>query len=138
MLGRQKHVLSQSPTPFSRALLQNAKFMCCRFGVPKGPSRTKNTMESKFSTGTNFGTAITKRYGECSEMLFSKTKRQENGTDSEKLRRWQNTYGYGRVLWVSPRPEFCREMSVPQFKRGQTCTFQTCTLFFAMCKLGAL
>ena len=36
---------------------------------PKGPSRTKNTTESKFSTGTKFGTATAKWCGACSEML---------------------------------------------------------------------
>ena len=38
--------------------------------LPKGPSRTKNTTESKFSTGSKFTTAVAKRYRECSEMLL--------------------------------------------------------------------
>ena len=37
--------------------------------LPKGPSRTKNTTGSKFSTETKFATTIAKRYGECSELL---------------------------------------------------------------------
>ena len=37
--------------------------------VPKGPTRTKSSTESEFSTGSKFGTAVAQRYGECSEML---------------------------------------------------------------------
>ena len=45
-----------------------------------------------FGTGKNFGTEVAKHYGGGSEMLvFLGKKRQENSTDSEKLRRSQNT-----------------------------------------------
>ena len=37
--------------------------------LPKGPSHTNNTTESKFSTGTKFAAAIARWYGECSKML---------------------------------------------------------------------
>ena len=44
--------------------------------VPKGRSRTKNTMESECGTGTICATELAKRYGEGSKMLvifFSKS-----------------------------------------------------------------
>ena len=41
----------------------------------KGPSRTKNSTESKFTTGREKNaTAIAKRCGECSEMLVFQAK----------------------------------------------------------------
>ena len=46
------------------------EFVCCLWEeTPKGPSRTKNTAESKFSTETRFAAAMAKRYGEVSECL---------------------------------------------------------------------
>ena len=62
--------------------------------VPKGPFRTKNSMESKFTTARKNATAIAKRYGWCSEVLvLSRKKRQENGTDSKK-------YGGSKTLRI--------------------------------------
>ena len=37
--------------------------------MPKGPSRSKKSMESKFATGRKNAMAIAKRYGECSEVF---------------------------------------------------------------------
>ena len=67
----------------------------------KGPVRTKNSTESKFTT------AREKRYGNSKTLRivlrsasFSRKKRQENGTDTEKLRRQQNTADLSAVLFL--------------------------------------
>ena len=60
-------------------------------GNPKDPSVLKIVRRVNFGTGSKFGTDVAKRYGEGSEVpCFSRKKRQENGTATEKLRRWQN------------------------------------------------
>ena len=55
--------------------------------LPKGPSRTKNTTESEFRYGEKirYGRSKTLRRG-LINACFSRQKRQENGTESEKLR----------------------------------------------------
>ena len=54
--------------------------------------------------GSKFGTDVGKRYREGSEVMrsacFSRKKRQENGTDPEKLRRWQNSMDSSAVLFL--------------------------------------
>ena len=78
-----------------------------RFGqnlrVPKGPFRTKNSTESKFTT------ARKKRYGNSKTLrivlrsaCFSMKKRQKNGMDSKRLRR----YGFGRRTIFSTEGSF--------------------------------
>ena len=56
---------------------------------PRDPPVLKILRRVNFGTGTKFGTDVAKRYGEGSEMLvfFSGKLRQENRTESEKLRR---------------------------------------------------
>ena len=61
-------------------------------GNPKGPSRTKNSTESKFATARQI------RYGNSKTLrrvlrsaCFSRKERQENGTDSEN-------YGSSKIL----------------------------------------
>ena len=84
--------------------------------VPKGPARTKKTTESEFRYGEKieYGRSKTLRTGLRSD-CFIRQKRQENGTESEKLRRIRAPYycQYGRVLWVgaksSVRPLKLRE-----------------------------
>ena len=55
-----------------------------------------------FGTGSKFGTDVAKRYGEGSEVLVfsSRKKRQENGTDTKKLRWWQNSTDSRAVLFL--------------------------------------
>ena len=48
----------------SLALEQPLRSHLCKSGVPKGPSRTKNSTESKFATARKNATAIAERYGE--------------------------------------------------------------------------
>ena len=68
---------------------------------PKDPSVVKIVRRGNFGTGSKFGTDVAKRYGEGSEVLvFSRKKRQENGTDPEKLRRWQNSTDSSAVLFL--------------------------------------
>ena len=63
------------------------------------------------------------RYGKGSEMLvFSRQNWQENGTESEKLRRQQTTtdssavlFQYGRVLWVGLKTKECSSQNKPLF-----------------------
>ena len=43
--------------------------------TPKGPFRTKNSTESKFTTARKFGTEVTKRYGKGSQVLIFPGKR---------------------------------------------------------------
>ena len=69
--------------------------------LPKGPFRTKNSTESKFTTASK------KRYGNSKTLqrvlrsaCFSRKKKQENGTESEKLRQEQNTTDSGAVLFL--------------------------------------
>ena len=63
--------------------------------LPKGPSVLKILRRVNFGTGSKFGTDVAKRYGEGSEVLvFSRKKRQENGTDTEK------NYGGGEIVWI--------------------------------------
>ena len=69
--------------------------------LPKGPFRTKNSTESKFTTARKI------RYGSSKTLrrvlrsaCFSRRKRQKNGTDSEKLRQQQNTTDSGTVLFL--------------------------------------
>ena len=51
--------------------------------------------------GLNFATEGAKRYGKGSEMpCFSRERRQENGTETEKLRRWQNIMDSSAVLFL--------------------------------------
>ena len=84
--------------PITRSFILGAAFYAAygftgAFGrnLPKGPFRTKSSTESKVTTAREKkknATAIAKRYGECSEVLvFLGKKRQENGTESQKLRR---------------------------------------------------
>ena len=57
-------------------------------GDPRDPPVLKILRRVNVGAGRKFGTDVAKRYGEGSEMLvFLGEKRQENGTDSEKLRR---------------------------------------------------
>ena len=68
---------------------------------PRDPPVLKILRRVNFGTGRKFGTDVAKRYGEGSEMpCFSRKKRQENGTDIEKLRRWQNTTDSCAVLFL--------------------------------------
>ena len=54
----------------------------------RDPPVLKKLQGGNFGTGSKFGKGLAKCYGEGSEMLvFFKPKRQENGTDSGKLRR---------------------------------------------------
>ena len=63
--------------------------------VPKGPSRTKNSTGSKFTTARKKNaTAIAKRYGECSEVLVFLRKRGR-----KTVRRVQN-YGGSKILRI--------------------------------------
>ena len=61
---------------------------------PKGPSRTKNSTESKFSTGSIFATVGAKRYGECSEMLVFLGKGGRNTVQRVK------NYGGSKILRI--------------------------------------
>ena len=56
--------------------------------MPKGPSRTKNTTESEFRYGEKirYGCSKTPQRG-LRNACFCRQKRQEDGTESEKLRR---------------------------------------------------
>ena len=45
------------------------RFAFALLSPPKGPFRTKNSTESKFTTARENATARAKRYGECSEVL---------------------------------------------------------------------
>ena len=69
--------------------------------MPKGPSRTKNSTESEFRYGEKIGNGRSKtlRRG-LRNACFSRTKRQENGTAYEKLRRQQNTTDSSAVLFL--------------------------------------
>ena len=67
----------------------------------KGPYRTKNTTETEFRCGEKirYGRSKTLRRG-VRNACFSRGKRQENGTESEKLRRQQNTTDSSAVLFL--------------------------------------
>ena len=62
--------------------------------LPKGPSRTKNSTESRFSTGSKFATAVAKWYGECSEMLVFLGKRGRKTVQRVK------NYGGSKILRI--------------------------------------
>ena len=92
--------------------------------LPKGPSRTRNTTERQFwyREKIRHGRGKTQRRG-LINACFSKQKRQENGTESEKLRRWQNTTDSSAVLFLvrkgplgnCPRIKLCNEIqNVPR------------------------
>ena len=70
-------------------------------GFPKGPSRTKNTTESDFRHGKKIRCGRSKilRRG-LRNACFSRKKRQENGTESENLRRLRNTTDSSAVLFL--------------------------------------
>ena len=70
-----------------------------------------------FGTGSTFGTDVANRYGEGSEVLVSLGKRgRENGTDTEKLRRWQNSTASSAVLVLVRKGPLCG--SCFTWKRG--------------------
>ena len=55
---------------------------------PKDPAVLKIVRRANSLRGEKFATAIAKRYGEClRSACFCRERRQENGTESEKLRR---------------------------------------------------
>ena len=71
---------------------------------PKGPSRTTIVLwrVSWARAPKKFGTEVRNRYGDCSEMLvFQKEKKQNRGTDNQKLRPWQNTMDSSAVVPLS-------------------------------------
>ena len=70
-------------------------------GLPYGPSRTKNTTESKFRYGEKirYGHSKTPRRG-LRNACFSRENRQENGTENEQLRRKQNTTDSSAVVFL--------------------------------------
>ena len=70
---------------YARKLWADLKFSYPKLRDPPG---LKILRRANFGTGRKFGTDITKRYGEGSEMSVFLG---ENGTDNEKLRRKQNT-----------------------------------------------
>ena len=84
-------------------------------GIPKGPFRTKNSTASKFTA------AREKCYGKSKTLrrvlrsaCFSRKKRQENGTESKKLR----TTDSGAVLFlVRKGPLGIVSMSLQQIQR---------------------
>ena len=69
--------------------------------LPKGPFRTKNSTESEFRYGhqIRYGRSKTLRRG-LRSACSSRKKSQENGTDAEKLRRWQNSTDSSAVLFL--------------------------------------
>ena len=84
--------------------------------MPKGPSRTKNTTESEFRYGEKIrcGNSKTLRTG-LRDACFSMQKRQENGTESEKLRQQQNATDSSDVLFLvrkGPLGGVCPSMGV--------------------------
>ena len=60
----------------------------------KGPARTKNSTESKFSTGSKFATAVAKRYGGCTEMFVFL------GKGGRKTVQRVKNYGGSKILWI--------------------------------------
>ena len=54
--------------------------------------------------GTTFATAIAQQYGECSKLLVFVGKREENGTESEKLQQWHNADSRALVFLVRKGP----------------------------------
>ena len=70
---------------------------------PRGPPVLKILRRANSAREVNFATEASKRYGEGSEVLvffFSGEKRQENSTDTEKLRRWQYTTDSSAALFL--------------------------------------
>ena len=69
--------LKKPPTFFDTlAFLKRKRF---DMRVPKGPSRTKNTTDSKFTIRSKFATAIVKHYGGHFETtIFKATNRYRN------------------------------------------------------------
>ena len=57
---------------------------------PRDPPVLKTLRRVSIGTGTKFGTDVAKRHG-LRSACFSRKRRQENGTDTDKLRRWQNS-----------------------------------------------
>ena len=88
--------------------------------LPKGPVRTKNSTESKFTT------AREKRYGNSETLRIvlrsapcSRKERQENGTDTEKLRRQQNTTDSGAVLFLVRKGPLGLRRVLRRFSKGR-------------------
>ena len=75
--------------PFGGCPLGSSKVVTLSFvTLPKEPSRTKNTTDSKVTIRSTFATAIAKHHGGHSENhYFPREIKQQIATESEKLRR---------------------------------------------------
>ena len=92
-------------------------------GVSKGPFRTKNSTESKFTTAREkrYGNSKTLRRVLRSACFFKEKKRQENGTGIVKTTAVAKYYGFGRrtiFCMKGPLGMFLEELTLQDIKGG--------------------